>query len=708
MYINIGVGEICAAYAAGFLSASDAIRVAYLRGVYAKLAASPSGCAGSMAAVGASAAEAHTLCSSEEFKDRITIAAINSESSITLSGDEDAIQSAVDTLSRQGKFARRLHVDTAYHSAHMRPCANPYLEAMERCGVSVQQSLGDRPTWFSSVYPDTAMSADNVTPEYWLHNMVQTVLFSPAITAAAKDGQPFDFGIEVGPHPALKGPALDSLGQIDMQIPYTGLLARGKDDVNELSAAVGLLWTQLGSGVVDFDGLERALNSDKEPKTLLVNLPNYPFDQNNRYWMECRTWRAARLLDEPPNPLLGSILATTRSSRNLQWKNILKPTEIPWMQGHRLQNQLILPATAYIVMALEAITTVAGDAAIALFRMTDVLLKRAIVFNDDNSGVECISSLQILENNESCIRANFTVQSAPQGDLSLRLNIESFIEVELGGSLPDKLPLVEHDQYYNINEQNAERFYSEMRTIGYHYSPPFQGIASIQRRLNFAHGTLVDQSGDAWEDQLILHPGMLDTAVQTIMVAYSAPQDGRLWSLHVPTRIDSIEFNPHFAFRQVAKQKVIPWESNVADQASSVIEGSFHLLTEDGKHSFLQAEGIVLSPFSPAQAQDDKQLLGRMEWLPAIPNGADIEAVKAADALNSSVTGDVERIALYHLRKLCEMCTERDRSNALPHHQQLLRWADSTINRVSAGKHPFIAKEWLSDSEQQIQQLTSQ
>ncbi|GCB19394.1 nonribosomal peptide synthetase 14 [Aspergillus awamori] len=696
--------EIGAAYAAGFLSACDAIRVAYLRGVCAKLAASPSGSKGSMAAIGASAEEAHDLCNSEKMKDRITVAALNSGSSVTLSGDEDAINAAVDIFSRQGKFARRLRVDTAYHSAHMQPCVDPYLKAMERCGVSVQQPLGDRPTWFSSVYPNTAMSADTLTTEYWVHNMVQAVLFSPALITAAKGGQPFDMGIEVGPHPALKGPALDSLGQIDMQIPYTGLFARGEDDVDELSAAMGFLWTQLGSGVVNFDGLERALNSDKEPKKLLVNLPSYPFDHQNRYWAECRTWRADRLSGKPPNPLLGSVLATTRSSSNAQWKNILKPTEIPWLQGHRLQNQLILPATAYIVMALEAITAVAGDAAIALFRMTDVLLRRAIVFNDDNSSVECISSLQILESNESRIRAKFTVESASQGDLSLRLNVESFIEVELGGSIPDKLPLLEHDQYYNINEQNAERFYSEMQMIGYHYSPPFRGISSIHRRLNFAHGTLIDQSGDAWEDQLILHPGMLDTAVQTIIVAYSAPQDGRLWSLHVPTRIASIEFNPHFAFSRTSKQELIRWESNVADQAASVIEGSFHLLTQDRKHSFLQAEGIVLSPFSPAQAQDDNQLLGHMEWQPAIPN-ADMEAAKASSALDSSVTGDVERMALYYLRKLCETSTEKHRNNALPHHQQLLRWASSTLNRVSAGKHPFIAKEWISDSEQQIQQL---
>ncbi|KAI9934804.1 hypothetical protein ASPWEDRAFT_175532 [Aspergillus wentii DTO 134E9] len=699
-------GEIGAAYASGLLSPRDAIRVAYLRGVYAKLAASPNGAKGSMAAIGASAEEAQELCNHEDIKGRISIAALNSGSSVTLSGDEDAIQKAVDFYAGQGKFARRLRVDTAYHSAHMQPCADPYLEAMERCGIAVQQPSGDRPTWFSSVYRDTVMGASNLTPEYWVHNMVQTVLFSPAVITAAKKAESFDIGIEVGPHPALKGPALDSMGELDMQIPYTGLLARGKNDVDELSIAMGFLWTQLGSGVVNFDGLERALNEDEKPKTLLVDLPTYPFDHQKRYWTESRTWRSIRSSDARPHPLLGSAVATTTNSNNAQWKNILKPAEIPWIQGHRLQGQLILPATAYIVMALEAIKAVAGDAAMALFRMTDLVLKRAIVFNDDNASIESVFSLHILESSESRIIANFAVHSGSQGDLSLRVNVEGRIEVELGQSFPERLPLIEHDKYYNVNAQDPGMFYTELQKIGYQYSPPFQGITSINRRLNFAHGTLIDQSGETWEDKLILHPGMLDTALQTIFAAYAAPKDGRLWSTHVPTRIASIEFNPHFIFNQTSKPENIPWESSMFDEVSSGIEGSFHLLTEDRKHTFLQAEGVAVSPFSPAQPQDDLHLLSHFRWLPASPNGADLEHGKAAGALNTSVTQDVERIALYYLRQLGNMNAE-DRSNALPHHKQLLRWADSVIDQVSAGTHPSVAKEWLSDTEQQVKKLAS-
>ena len=87
-------GDIAAAYAAGFISAHDAIRIAYYRGLYAQLAGSGGGSAvqkGAMLAVGASWEDAEELTSLLSFKGRLTIAAYNSSASITLSSDADAI-----------------------------------------------------------------------------------------------------------------------------------------------------------------------------------------------------------------------------------------------------------------------------------------------------------------------------------------------------------------------------------------------------------------------------------------------------------------------------------------------------------------------------------------------------------------------------------------------------------------------------------------
>ena len=70
-------GEIGAAYAAGFISAEDAIRIAYYRGLYAKLAQASNGSKGAMMAVGTTYEDALEFCELEDFDGRIQVAARN-------------------------------------------------------------------------------------------------------------------------------------------------------------------------------------------------------------------------------------------------------------------------------------------------------------------------------------------------------------------------------------------------------------------------------------------------------------------------------------------------------------------------------------------------------------------------------------------------------------------------------------------------------
>ena len=224
-------GEIGAAYAAGFLSATNAIRIAYYRGAYARLARSQNGKKGAMMAVGTTIEDAQALCGLEDFQGRLVVAANNSSASITLSGDEDAVDEAMEVFKDEQKFARRLNVDTAYHSFHMEPCSVPYLKSIGECRAKIE-SANDT-AWFSSVLPGQRMTAAALTDKYWVDNMVNPVMFSNAVAAAVSEIGSFDFAIEVGPHPALKGPCLACLEEVSgtASTPYTGLLSRGKNDV---------------------------------------------------------------------------------------------------------------------------------------------------------------------------------------------------------------------------------------------------------------------------------------------------------------------------------------------------------------------------------------------------------------------------------------------------------------------------------------------
>lgn len=116
-------GEIGAAYAAGYLTAESAIRIAYYRGLHSHLALDKNGVKGAMMAVATSNEDAEELCELYEFKDRLNVAAINSAASVTLSGDEDAIMEAKTIFDDEKKKARILNIDKAYHSPHMVQCS---------------------------------------------------------------------------------------------------------------------------------------------------------------------------------------------------------------------------------------------------------------------------------------------------------------------------------------------------------------------------------------------------------------------------------------------------------------------------------------------------------------------------------------------------------------------------------------------------------
>ena len=257
-------GEIAAAYAAGFLTAREAIYIAYYRGFHLDSAASPNGkgLLGGMLAVGMSMENASGICARDRFAGRVSVAASNSSASVTISGDEDAIAELQVVLDAGETFNRRLKVDKAYHSAHMKPCGSAYVRSLEACVRKRQvQETGYSCTWYSSVYNEAIDPAIGVPYDYWAENMARPVLFSQALTSATTE---VDFGIaiEVGAHPALKGPASQTIEEVLLSkktVPYFGMLSRGTSAVDAFSTTLGRLWCTLGPQHMNLDDCEKAM-----------------------------------------------------------------------------------------------------------------------------------------------------------------------------------------------------------------------------------------------------------------------------------------------------------------------------------------------------------------------------------------------------------------------------------------------------------------
>ncbi|KAJ5657110.1 type I iterative polyketide synthase [Penicillium longicatenatum] len=698
-------GEIAAAHAAGFISASDAIRLAYLRGHFAGLAGTENGQSGAMLAVGLSFEEANDLCSEPELQGRVVMAASNSPSSITLSGDQDAIKYLEQRLSDEGKFARLLRVDTAYHSHHMQPCSAPYLQAMNMAQINLGSNI--TADWYSSVHAgqnlNLAQHGHSISSgEYWKDNMVNTVLFSHALVAAmtAEDGPP-DVIIEIGPHPALKGPAQATIEEVlpqvgDLKIPYIGLSSRGTSGIESFANAIGQLTEQLGSDFIDLASYSRMFHQQWQP-SLLKNLPKYTFDHQHPHWFESRKLRKFLSERGPPNPLLGSIDPDSAEGE-LRWRHYLRREEIEWLDGHKIQSRTVFPATGYLAMALEASGIFAADRYMHLIKVHDLIINQAISFSDDDTaGVEILFRLGEIESQNNQTEASFSCH-ASIGE-ALTLCASGRVIIEWGE--PDATLLPQRTSApQDMSPLEIDDFYSWLAQIGYGYTGDFQGITSLSRQKDVSSGQMINL-GNIKESSFLLHPAMLDTSLQMLLGAMGSPGDGQLETLLVPTRIKRIAINPAYFGRAgaLAAGSYLFSDAAVTQLDADGCSGAVDIFTSDG-HGIVQMEGILISPLF--KADRERQPFTEIVWGPLTPDAGLQPSLHPELAATSSL---LEQISLIYINLVRSQITQTDLQHLDWHRSRVIAWMDHVLSLTRAGKHATCRPEWLDCTQTDVDLL---
>ena len=197
---------------------------------------------------------------------------------------------------------------------------------------------------FSSV-TGQRLSPSDCTPTYWVRNMVSPVQFSAALVESVRSHN-LDIFVELGPHPALKGPAMDTLAVLgNTDVIYFGTCLRNKPTFDSILDTVG------GMVCAGLKVLTDAVNSTEymigrnATGQVLTDLPKYQWDHMVSHWAETRVSKNQRFRRFPRHQLLGARV-NSDTPLSPRWRNLLRLKEIDWLEEMVVRGSTIWEAAA--------------------------------------------------------------------------------------------------------------------------------------------------------------------------------------------------------------------------------------------------------------------------------------------------------------------------------------------------------------------------
>ncbi len=209
--IGHSMGEVTAAVVAGALTARQGFAVIAARSRLMSELAGP----GAVALLDADADTAAGLIADYA---GVEIAGYLSPRQTVVAGPVGAIEALLAAATAANRFARRVNMEVASHTALMDPVLEP-----------LREQLADLAPRVPSIPMLSTVTDPSATPvldaDYWLANVRRPVRFSQAVTAAAAEHGTF---IEISPNPILAHAVDDTLAEVHHHT--LGTLARDTDD----------------------------------------------------------------------------------------------------------------------------------------------------------------------------------------------------------------------------------------------------------------------------------------------------------------------------------------------------------------------------------------------------------------------------------------------------------------------------------------------
>ena len=541
------VGEVSAAYAAGILSLAEACRVIAER----SRAQGRTAGTGRMAALGLSPENAASVIA--PYGEALTIAAVNSLNAVTVAGDAAAIEALGVDLEPNGVFFRPLDLDYAFHSRCMDPIREALLDRLD--GLAPQD--GRLP--FVSTVTGATIKGSQLDAAYWWDNIRRPVQFAPAIASLVAEG--FNAFLEVGPHPILDRYLRECLKASDGAGVSIPTLRRREPERDALWLALGRCYT---AGVaIDYDALYPG-------ECAFAPLPPYPW-QRQHYWFSEDEGKVGASPGNRKHPLLGKRLPTTTGI----WKNRLDPAMLSWLSDHVVQGSMVLPGTAYIEMAVSAVSSIHRCDGVEIEAFE---IRRPVVIA---AGAEPLVEVE-LSHEDGTFRLH---AGDPPGSTSLPVVIARAVPLASGESKPTvSVGAIRARMGRRID---GVRFYRRFAAHGLIYGAAFQGVAEVWAGKDEALGRIIAPAAVAAElGEYRIHPALLDACLQITLATIPDQLDEEAQVVFVPSKAERIRF--------YGSAERIAWcHMTLVQSAARSIVGRFLVLGVNGE-TIAEIDGLRL------------------------------------------------------------------------------------------------------------------
>lgn len=295
--IGASLGEYAALYAAGVLSASDALLLTGRRAALLQQKC---------------AIDTHAMCAVRGTADQVAqhancgvydIAAFNGRKEVCISSTVEEIVRIKGSLEAAGFQCHQLNVPYAFHSPQM----DPILDDFEKTAEAAVYKAPTVPI-ISSPRGDCIFDGKTVNANYMRRATRETVQFIPAVDKAWEDGivDSKTIWLEIGPQPTFVQFIKNAIPEIFITAPT---LRRGIDNFISMSEMLSTLY----NAGIDINWHEWHAPFEKNVR-LLSHLPAYSWNSKN-YWIQYEgDWMLSKNQAPSQSAVPAAVPSTLRTS----------------------------------------------------------------------------------------------------------------------------------------------------------------------------------------------------------------------------------------------------------------------------------------------------------------------------------------------------------------------------------------------------------